>query len=258
MGILKRRGRSFFVVFSALVILAGAAFVYFKSQEHVPEEEPVAVMRSFSFSSPGQLEEWEEKKLSRNSTKYTIVNYDDGPSVRAYSESSASALYIRETLSPDFGPYIKWDWKVIKFPERRSAERLDEKEEFDFAMQVYVIFYARSMLAARAIQYVWTEEVPAGSVADSPYTKNVKIMVLRSGESEIWHREKRDIAKDYLYLFGEELDRDVMAVSFMSDSDSTGTTAEALITNIELGYLFLEQAVMESDQEKPAAAMDFK
>jgi hypothetical protein len=258
MGFLKRRGRSLFIVFSVLVILAGAAVIYFSSLEPVQEKEPVDVMRSFSFSSPDQLEKWEEKKLSRNSTKYTIVNYADGPCLRGYSENSASALYIRETLSPDFGPYIKWDWKVIKFPDRQSQESLDEKEEFDFAMQVYVIFYARSMLAARAIQYVWTEDIPAGSVADSPYTKNVKIMVLQSGEAEVWHREERDIAQDYLELFGEELDRDIMAVSFMSDSDSTGTTAEALIKNIELGYLFLERADIESDAEESAPVSDFK
>ena len=89
MGFLKRRGRFLFIVLSALVVLAGAALIYFKSLEPVPEEEPVDIVRRFSFSSPGQLEEWEEKKLSRHSTKYSIVNYDSGPCVRAYSENSA-------------------------------------------------------------------------------------------------------------------------------------------------------------------------
>ena len=55
--------------------------------------------------------------------------------------------------------------------------------------------------------------------------------------SEEWKHEERDIEEDYVELFGEKLDKDVVAISFMTDSDSTETASTAYYTDIKIGYL---------------------
>lgn len=232
-------------ILAVVTLLWTAGFLYMRKMSRLLEEElrvledefRIRTVRKFSFTDPSELDEWEEKKFARNSTEYSLIEFDGRPCVRAYSDNSASALYLKEELSHRGGPFVRWDWKVLKFPERERKETITDRAEFDFAMQFYVVFHARSIFNARAIQYVWTETIPEGTFSDSPFTGNVKVLVLRTGNMGVWKTEERDIAADYLKLFGEELDRDVMAVSFMTDADSVGSTAEALITDIELGYM---------------------
>jgi hypothetical protein len=238
MRFLKRTRKTFVVALSIVLVLAVAGYFYRCKVARVPEEvAPGEIVGSFSFERAGDLSRWDDKKLSRYATRYELLKDDGKPCVRALSENSASALYFKERLLFKRRPRVSWDWKVVKFPDRSKPEKLKDKEEFDFAMQFYVVFHARSMLSSKAIQYVWTSDVAVGTVSDSPYTGNVKLLVLESGEQGVWKSEERDIAADYLELFGEQLEKDVVAVSFMTDSDSTGSTAEAFITNIELGYM---------------------
>ena len=241
------------IIFSGLVLVAVVSIIAFAVLFLLKFKKPVEVslketVKSFDFSSDKGLKEWDEKVLSKNSTQYSITEYGGKDCVKAVSEDSASTLYFKQELKRARNPVISWDWKAEEFPARKKKEALKKKDEFDFVAQVYVIFYARFFLNAKAIQYVWTENVPEGTTSDSPYTKKVKILVLESGPSEVWVHEERNIREDYKALFGEELDTDVMAISFMTDSDSTASGAVAYFTNIELGYT--------GSEEEPTVVID--
>jgi hypothetical protein len=244
--ILKRTLRLFFLLVLVLSGLALAVFLYYlpapeplKVREEVEYKE---IVRSISFTDAGKLEEWEEKKFSSRSTVYSIEEEDGRGVLRALSEDSASGFYLKEKFSYKDRPYVKWHWKVARFPERKEPETLQSKAEFDFAAQFYVLFYSRSIMSTQGIQYVWTEEIPEGTTDRSPYTKNIKMLVLRKGTVGEWKTEERDICRDYLELFGKELDKDIAAIAFMTDSDSTGTVAEAYFADVEVGYLPKDKA----------------
>ena len=222
------------IVAAALLTLGVYFFIVAKKPPVVETRE---VIKTFSFSSPNSLDEWDEKILAKSSSGYSVVEYEGEKCVRADSVNACSALFFKKRLSSKRDIYVSWDWKADKFPDRKKAETLEKKKEFDFVAQVYVVFYAKFFLNSKAIQYVWTEEVPVGTHTDSPYTKKVQLLVLQSGPSEEWKHEERDIRKDYFDLFGEELGKDIAAVAFMTDSDSTGTTASAYFDNIEIGFL---------------------
>jgi len=198
--------------------------------------ERIAVKR-FPFKSPGSVSEWDEKVLARRETVYTAVEHADRACVKAESEDSASTLFYKLSLSHKRRPFMSWKWLAEKFPERKSAENLNKKKEFDFVAQVYVVFHSRFFMNSKAIQYVWAENLPVGTVSDSPYTKNVKLIVLESGPSEEWKHEERDISEDYKVLFGEELKKHIDAIAFMTDSDSTTSSAVAYYTDITIGFL---------------------
>lgn len=251
---MKKPVRLILFLLCAIAGFAGAVYLYYLPLPKPTKEIDYRdIVRRVSFVSPSSLKEWEEKKLSKNKTAYTVEEDDGRMAVKAVSESGASGLYLKEKLSFRDRPFVKWKWKAVKFPVLTKKEDLASKKEFDFAAQFYVLFYSRMIMNSRAIQYVWAQELPEGTSARSPYTDNVKMLVLQTGESEEWRTEERDIASDYFELFGKELDKDVVAVAFMTDADSTGTYAEAWFADIELGYLPIS-GVTDTEEEGAAAA----
>ncbi|MDD4956612.1 MAG: DUF3047 domain-containing protein [Candidatus Omnitrophica bacterium] len=213
----------------------------------LPGMEEYDIERSFDFDSSSGLDEWEQQALAPKSTDYSIFPAETtGSMVKAESQGGASAIILRYSLDRERRPFVSWDWKIGEFPGRKEDETLGKKKEFDFAAQMYVVFHAGFFLNTKAIQYVWTEHIPAGTVTASPYTKNVMIKVLESGAAGEWKREFRDIAADYRELFGRELKYDVLAIAFMTDADSTGTIAQAYYDNVTFGYM----------DQKPLSASD--
>ncbi|MFC1548863.1 DUF3047 domain-containing protein [Candidatus Omnitrophota bacterium] len=254
---MKRQGRNFIIVSLIAAVIAIALGVSFIVVKEKLKGATGKAVKEFPFTSQNSLKEWEVKVLTKNSTGYTLAEHDGKNCVKAESKDSASALYSKQRLFWESDPFVSWDWKAEKFPERTKKETLKKKEEFDFVAQVYVIFYARFFLNMQAIQYVWTENIPEGEASSSPYTKKVKLMVLQSGPSEGWVHEERDIREDYKKLFGAELNKNVAAISFMTDSDSTGTTASAYFTNIKVGYLDKDPEKREAEA-KPGWLSRFK
>jgi hypothetical protein len=75
-------------------------------------------------------------------------------------------------------------------------------------------------------------------IGTSPYSKNIKLIVARSGpnKDKKWFREDRDIAADYMKAFGRGCEYDIGAVAFMTNTEHTGTSADAMYDEIKLGY----------------------
>ncbi|MDD3088481.1 MAG: DUF3047 domain-containing protein [Candidatus Omnitrophica bacterium] len=227
----------FFVLVAVLALLLAFTLVRFSISPGREDIETKRVLREFSFNSDKDISMWEEKALCPKKTAYSLGEITGRLCLEAQAVDSASALFYKETLDHRQKPYVEWEWIARKFPDWKGQESLQKKSDFDFVAQFYVVFYARFFPKARAIQYVWTESLPVGTVSDSPYTSNVKILVLESGLSDEWKQERRDISADYLDLFGEPLDKDVVAVSFMADADSTDSSASSGLSNVRIGYI---------------------
>jgi len=134
---------------------------------------------------------------------------------------------------------LSWKWKVIQFPEKKTAKNTGGGwlEKDDYAARVYVIFSSWIFTNIKCIEYVWDEELPAGKIMTSPYLKNIKLIVVESGRKNMnkWVFEERNIYEDYRQAFGR-FPGPVSAIALMTDTDNTLSTAEALYTNIRVGY----------------------
>lgn len=205
----------------------GAALLY--------KIEPV---KNFSFSSPDSLKDWDEK-VFRGRASYNIENEKESSYVRASSDGSASALYyeIKLDARKKF-PVIKWKWKAEEFPVKKFEESLDKENEDDFAARLYVIFPAVFITNSRVLEYVWAEKLPAGATGTSPYSRNIKLIVLRSGKGngDGWFSEERDIVADYIRMFGRPPEYNIGAIAFMTNAEHTESRAEAKYDEIEIGY----------------------
>jgi hypothetical protein len=196
------------------------------------------VVKPFTFSDKNALKEWEEK-VFKGKVIYTVVEEDRGQSyVKAESDKAASALYYKIKLDAKTKrPAISWKWRAEEFPSRRMKETLEAESEDDFAARVYVIFPALFFTNSKVLEYVWAKDLPTGAAGTSPYSKNIKIMVLESGPSKDWASEERDIYSDYVKMFGRAPEYNIGAVAFMTNSEHTQTKAKGAYDDIVLGYI---------------------
>ena len=235
----KKKASILYIVASLIIIAVILLLIYNHIQRrYIKPVQKAAILKSFPFSEENSLKEWEEK-IFRGKVVYRIEQNQPLSYVRATSNKTASALYYKIKLDAKRkSPVISWKWNVDKFPEKKTKESLETENEDDFAARVYVIFPALFFTNSKVLEYVWAETLPEGTIGTSPYSKNIKLIVARSGENKDkkWFQEDRDIAADYIKAFGTKPEYDMGAVAFMTNTEHTGTSADAMYDEINLGY----------------------
>ena len=173
----------------------------------------------------GDASAWEERSF-QGSTRYTAASADGVDALRAEARDAASGLYLERAILLSQWPVLRWRWRVSQ-----SLDPGDERARSgdDFAARIYVVashpvFFWKS----RALCYVWAGREPVGATWPNPYTDNVMMVVLRSGDSRAgrWVEERRDVAADFRRAFGE-VPHSLDAVAIMTDTDQSGGMATA-------------------------------
>lgn len=218
------------------VFCADKVFNFYKLvMKQFPKKETLAVIRSFSFSDKDSLKEWNEKVLNGR-VKYTVESAEGESYVHAVSDNACSAMYYQIKLDVNRHPFLSWRWRVAALPNKSCPDNICSKAEDDYAARMYVIFPALFFPNSKAIEYVWANNSTPGAIVSSPYSANIKVIVVESGAKDEWVSEERDIYKDYLGAFGSKPALAIGAVSFMCDSDSTKSKAEAFFDAIKIFY----------------------
>ena len=224
------------VMMVAAIILLPRYSAFFKRAPKALQK--AEIVKDFPFNEDNALKEWEEK-IFKGKVVYRIEKEQTLSYVRATSDKTASALYYKLKLdAKKKSPVISWKWNVDKFPGKKTRESLETENEDDFAARVYVIFPAMFFTNSKVLEYIWAETLPEGMIGTSPYSKNIKLIVARSGPNldKKWFQEDRDIAADYMKAFGKSSEYDIGAVAFMTNTEHTGTSADAMYDEIKLGY----------------------
>ncbi len=81
--------------------------------------------------------------------------------------------------------------------------------------------------------YVWSNELPVGTVVQNPHTDRIRAIVVASGAEGVgeWRNYRRNVLEDYRIAFGEE-PWDIVAVGMMTDADNTQQKAHCLYGDI--------------------------
>lgn len=203
-------------------------------QENFPVSKPVSVV-DIRFDHPSVLRGWKEYAFNGKS-QYKIEPDPAGETVlHASSRDTYSSLYKVVNVPLEAKPVLSWEWRADKFPANKKHEKFDARGENDFAVRVCAIFGRNNPLMTEIIQYIWDDYFPAGTHAPSPYSKNVRMLVVRSGAPAAgggWVSEKRDVVRDYEMLFGRRRYPNLRAVAVTTNSDDTHTEAGAYIKRI--------------------------
>lgn len=190
--------------------------------------------------------------IERHSDYQLVV--DNGTQVvRAHTDNSASGLLARMHLKPGAHLTIRWRWKISHVYDKGNAH---SKAGDDYPARIYVAFafqpdkaslFERAKRAAvsalfgedlpgNALNYIWANRLPVGTVVANPFTDQTQMIAVNSGETHAgeWVTVERDIVADYRKAFGTAPPA-IVGIGIMSDSDNTGESATAWYGDIKLG-----------------------
>ena len=201
----------------------------------------------------GQIAGWLPLKPAPKAadTRYSLVTDNGIVVLKAEATKSMSGLSYPIRVDLRQTPLLRWRWKISA--PVNSAD-MTKKSGDDYAARIYVMFdypteklslatrlklklaasiYGLSIPTA-ALNYVWDNRQPVGTVQANTYTDRARMMVLQSGATKagLWQTETRDLAADFRLAFGEDAP-DVVAIALASDTDNTGETVTAWYGDIE-------------------------
>jgi len=215
------------------VILLGLVSVTFAAK-HVPNPASIPLPISGTMDEKGIPVGWDLETF-QNHHQIKLEPLKNGQfGIRLVSEESSFGLHkVIEVDLKEF-PMLSWRWKVDRLP---LAGDIREKDKNDQAAQIYVIF-PNSLIRLRSpmLGYLWDSNAPAGTTADgySPVTP-IKVIVLRSGKQQLgkWVQERRNVAEDYVRLFGQSSLPKVGRVAIWINSQHTKSTAQASFADLQ-------------------------
>ena len=182
--------------------------------------------------SAGDTAGWQVREFE-GETRYRIVEQDGRRVLEADSAGTASSFYLEREIELSETPVLEWRWRIEKTPGVPD-ERI--KDGDDFAARVYVVAPGEGLFGLPiAISYVWAGNAPVGDAWPNPFTSKVMMLALDSGDGEAgaWRTHKRNVAADFLRLFGRKVDR-LEGVAVMTDSDNSRGRARAWYGDIVL------------------------
>ncbi len=253
----ETKGCKFSSIFLALCLLCGMTFgcksLFFKEKE--PEEGPktpryqskakipanAIILENFDKYDRSIFDKWVMRDRTREEAlrDYTVKTEEGNKYLHALSDKTS--VQIAKIISWDVMsyPYLRWRWRVHILP-RGANEEIGAKN--DSAAAVYVVFPRQKIpflswdkQPINVIKYVWSSSLPAGKVVSKKVDRmgmiiyEGKFIVLESGAKKKgqWIEEKRNVFKDYLKYFGEPPKFNPSLIAILTDSNNTGTKAEA-------------------------------
>lgn len=230
------------------MLAAGVLFTSLASAHAEP------IIPAFSGMTPGgAVAGWQALKPSPKAadTRYSLVADAGNTVLKADADKSMSGLIHTVRVDIRRFPLLRWRWKIAA-PVANAD--MTQKSGDDFAARVYVMFdypaarlpfsdrmkmkVAESLYGQRlptaALNYVWDNRQPAGTIRANTYTDRARMVVARSGaaQANTWVTETRDLRADFRAAFGEEAP-DVVALAIATDTDNTGGRASAWYGDLE-------------------------
>ena len=208
----------------------------------------------FSDAAPGNTlpAGWKAYAMSRHRPAAPMAIVRDGAHGVFHIDADHAAGAIAHTLDLPATTTLGWRWKV---DHSVAAADLARKKGDDFAARVYVFFDVppsslswlqrmKLKLARRALGhamptaalcYVWDNRHPIGTIAPSPYSPQIRTIVLQSGNARAgqWQVQDRHLAADYLAAFGRPAPR-ITGIALSADTDNTGGHAQAWFGDVTL------------------------
>lgn len=210
-------------------------------------------------------EGWQALNLggAADETRYALVEEAGRLVMHAVSENAASALIYPLHIDLKQYPVVQWRWKVENVLAKGDALH---KDGDDYPARLYVTFDADMTELSwfeklevesyhllhgiypplAALNYLWANKLPVGSLLPNIYSSRVKMIVVNSGEAQLgeWVVQERNLYEDYLRAFGKAPPA-VIGIAIMTDTDNTGERASAYYGDIRL----LSASVIKSGSE---------
>lgn len=207
--------------------------------------EPLWVGR-FSEADSAIPAPWKVEQLNERipPTRYTLRRWEGVTAIEAHASKSMALLGRPVAVDLEKTPILCWLWRI---DAPVASADMTRKAGDDYAARVYLTFdvpsdqltlgtraklrLARSIYGSQtpdaALNYVWDNRHPVGTLQDNAYTDRARMLVLRSGAAKAgaWVIERRNVWQDFQRAFRTGGRLSGLAVA--SDTDNTGEEAHA-------------------------------
>ena len=178
-------------------------------------------------------------------TQYTLRKWDGVVAIEARAKKSMALLGRTAAVDLKKTPILCWQWRI---DAPVASADMTRKSGDDYAARVYLTFavppdqlgfatrsklrLARSIYGSQvpdaALNYIWDNRHPIGTLQDNAYTDRARMLVLRSGagQSGAWVQERRNVLQDFQRAFGD-ISGELRGLAIASDTDNTGEEAHA-------------------------------
>lgn len=188
-------------------------------------------------------------------TRYGVAEFDGTPALRVEAAASYGNL-VQDLPGRPAPARLRWRWRL---EQPNAGVDLTSKAGDDAAAKVCLSFelplervpflerqllrLARSRtgepLPAATLCWVWGAAEARDSVLDNPYSRRVRVIVLRNRGDGTgrWFDEDRDVAADWQRTFGDESAQmpPLAAVIVAADADNTGGASVAHVAGLRFG-----------------------
>ncbi len=127
-------------------------------------------------------------------------------------------------------PVLAWSWRPLEFP--KGGDERDSKTN-DSALAVYLLVPYSRLAGPKAVKYIWSERVPAGTHLSSNVGLT-QVRVLRSGlpaKQVEWVEERVNARDDYKKYFDVRETPKPAGIAVLTDADDTSSTAQGDYAN---------------------------
>ena len=201
----------------------------------------------FDASGPEIKAPWKVERIDPRipATAYAIREWDGVGAVEARADKSMAILGRPLEVDLQATPILCWQWRI---DAPVAGADMTKKSGDDYAARVYLNFDVppdqldfgtRTKLALgrtlygdhlpdAALNYIWDNRHPVGTLQNNVYTDRARMLVLRSGAAEAgrWVHERRNVLEDFQRAFGD-LNGQLKSIALASDTDNTGEAAHA-------------------------------
>jgi hypothetical protein len=224
----------------------------------------------FDPAVPALTPPWQLVRLEKHvpATEFRSVRWDGVDAIEARADASMALLGRPVEVDLARQPVLCWRWRVDGVVKSADMSR---RNGDDYAARVYLAFQMppgalgladRAALAmARAvygkivpdaaINYVWDNRHPVGTVMPNAYTDRARMIVRRSGDAQAggWVEERVNVRADAGRQFGSDR-MTLKFVALASDADNTGERARAGFADL---HFVAEDQACDYGRERRAA-----
>jgi Protein of unknown function (DUF3047) len=189
------------------------------------------VIDNFAKATVGEFPPGWEVRKDTGKQVYAVQAEGD----RRFLHAHAKGLGVQAAKPYDWDlnthPILTWMWRPKEFP--RGADERHGKN--DSAVAVYMLVDYSRVRGPKAVKYIWSEKVPAGTRLNS--NKGLtQVRVLRSGADKQgqWVEERVNVRDDYLKFFSEKEVPKPAGIAVLTDSDDTSSSAQGDYANLRV------------------------
>lgn len=221
-------------------------FALFFVSTATTQAEPLWIGK-FDAKAGGLPAGWKLEQLNAKvpPTAYKLRGWDGVAAVEATAIKSMTLLGRPLDVNLEETPVLCWRWRI---DAPLASADLDTKAGDDYAARVYLTFtvppdalgfatrtslaLARSIWGPQvpdaAINYIWDNKHPAGTLKPNAYSDRVQMLVVETGDAKAgrWVSERRHVADDFKRAFAGAPGR-LTGLAIASDTDNTGESAHA-------------------------------